>query len=96
MVEGPLKGQDAKKKKAKVTSTPFDPSAWSERTRVVADGSYLDLSRPMGTLDVRTHMTTKDEKKKAGHSMHGGKVHLDMFCLTFVLLSRICNQESLF
>ncbi|XP_065071557.1 HAUS augmin-like complex subunit 8 isoform X2 [Rhopilema esculentum] len=73
MVEGPLKGQDAKKKKAKVTSTPFDPSAWSERTRVVADGSYLDLSRHMGNVDVRTHMTTKDEKKKPGHSTHGGK-----------------------
>ena len=73
-----MKGQGAKKKKAKVTSTPFNPSSWSEKTRMIADGSYLEVSKNVttgtpgminkavqGSKEAKENQTTT----KGGHGM---------------------------
>ena len=68
-----MKGAGAKTKKAKVTSTPFNPAAWSEKTRMIADGSYLDISRnvTVGQHDVIRDLAKKekeDRSSKVGNS----------------------------
>ena len=76
IIEGPMKGHGIKKKKAKVTSTPFNPSSWSEKTRMVADGSYLDVTKNLiagpGDLKHDAVKAPKETKEKQisskGHS----------------------------
>lgn len=66
IMEGAMKGAGAKTKKAKVTSTPFNPAAWSEKTRMVADGSYLDLSKnvTVGQHDVIRGLAKKEKEDR--------------------------------
>ena len=82
-----MKGAGAKTKKAKVTSTPFNPAAWSEKTRMVADGSYLDLSRnvTVGQHDVLRDLAKKEKEdrgSKLGNSAatSKGDISNPLFC----------------
>ena len=66
--EGSTKAQGAKKKKSKVTSTPFRQSFLNEKTRMVADGSYLDISKNVttGPPEIKHELikTAKENKEK--------------------------------
>lgn len=54
-----------KKKKAKVTSTPFNPQTWIEKTRSVADGSYLDISKNLvPTQSDEKHRVSRASKER--------------------------------
>lgn len=72
--DGTIKGHGTKKKKAKVTSTPFNPQAWSEKTRMIADGSYLDISKniPAGHSDVKHEVLKTLKDSKETHSTNAG------------------------
>ena len=72
-----MKGHGTKKKKAKVTSTPFNPSSWSEKTRMVADGSYLDVTKNLitgpGDLKQDVVRAPKEAREKQVSSKRHGK-----------------------
>ena len=93
-----MKAGGAKTKKAKVTSTPFNTAAWSEKTRMVADGSYLDLSRnvTVGQHDVIRGIAKKEKgnqssKIKNSSVTSKGEISYPAFSLffSFILFSSV-------
>ena len=93
IIEGPIKDHGTKKKKSKVTSTPFNPSSWSEKTRMIVDGSYLDVSKTMTAAMPDTKhdvaKVTKDTREKRISSKG-----LGMFCLSACRTLRGCRALS--
>ena len=91
IIERPMKDLGITKKKSKVTSTPFNPSSWSERTRMIADGSYLDVSKTMTAAlpDTRHDVAkvTKDAREKRISSKGKG-----MPCINACLPLRGCRN----